>query len=268
MSTLEEDKLYSSRVLFGGHMDYYNHVYYKSNENLYFLFSQIDIAGKDVLTVVGSGDQSFHCYDRDAKSVTLFDKNKLTIYYYYLRLWVIKYLNKYYPDDCFPKDWMYFLLGQVECRNQDEKDALMYWKYIISTYGEDTYNRLFFRGFDDKNNELENLSKLKNRINKDNVNFYLTDISKDNNIEGMYDLIITSNIGDYIIQSEEVMKSYRNITYKLLKKDGMIVNSNLRKCGPTNLERNTFEEMFDYKELNEYSDFPVGYVYKKGSLVI
>ena len=35
MSTLEEDKLYSSRVLFGGHMDYYNHVYYKSNENLF-----------------------------------------------------------------------------------------------------------------------------------------------------------------------------------------------------------------------------------------
>ena len=33
-----------------------------------------------------------------ANCVDLFDINKFTFFYYYLRIWIIKYLNKSYPD--------------------------------------------------------------------------------------------------------------------------------------------------------------------------
>ena len=48
-------------------------------------------------TVLASGDQAFYFYDNGAKKVDLFDINKLSIYYYYLRVWIIKYLGRFYP---------------------------------------------------------------------------------------------------------------------------------------------------------------------------
>lgn len=49
--------------------------------------------------MLGSGDQAFHFLNRDAKSVDVFDINRLSIYYYYLRIWLIKYMNEFYPND-------------------------------------------------------------------------------------------------------------------------------------------------------------------------
>ena len=60
-------------------------------------FDAVNVEGRDVLTVLGSGDQALYMYDRGAKSVYLFDKNNLTLYYYYLRVWTIEYLNEFYP---------------------------------------------------------------------------------------------------------------------------------------------------------------------------
>ena len=76
----------------------YNKIYFNTNEDLASLFNNIDIENKDVLTVLGSGDQSFYCYENDANSVDIFDVNRLSIYYYYLRIWVIENLNTFYPN--------------------------------------------------------------------------------------------------------------------------------------------------------------------------
>ena len=55
-------------------------LYFNSNEMLNDLFSLVDVDNKDVLCVVGSGDQAFHCYQNGAKHVDLFDRNKFSIY--------------------------------------------------------------------------------------------------------------------------------------------------------------------------------------------
>ena len=48
------------------------HLYNKSNKNLYELFKQNNIHGKDVLSVLASSDQLFSCYANGAKSVDTF----------------------------------------------------------------------------------------------------------------------------------------------------------------------------------------------------
>ena len=53
----------------------YGKVYFKTNEFLEELFKNVDLKDKDILTVLGSGDQSFLCYEKQAKSVDVFDIN-------------------------------------------------------------------------------------------------------------------------------------------------------------------------------------------------
>ena len=79
--------------------DKYGPVYPYSNENLDKLFSCVDVCGKDVLTVASSGDHAFYSYNNGANRVDLFDINILTKYYYYLRMWVIKYFDNFYFDN-------------------------------------------------------------------------------------------------------------------------------------------------------------------------
>ena len=83
----------------------YGKIYYKCNEDLLNGCLDIDFAEKDVLSVVGSGDQILTARFLDAKRVDAFDKNRLTIYYFYLRLWSIKYENTLYPDILEDNNW-------------------------------------------------------------------------------------------------------------------------------------------------------------------
>ena len=108
----------------------YNCVFFHSNEHLKGIFDQIDVSGKNILTVLSSGDQAFHFYDRGAKSVELYDINNMTLYYYYLRVWTIKYLNQYYPD-IFKDDFLKRVLGHVKPATEEEKIAYLYWKKFI-----------------------------------------------------------------------------------------------------------------------------------------
>ena len=74
----------------------YSPIYPYSNEELSILFSALNLEEKDVLSVAGSGDHVFYSYNNGAKNVDLFDIDVLSKYYYYFRMWVIKYLNVFY----------------------------------------------------------------------------------------------------------------------------------------------------------------------------
>ena len=75
----------------------YDKVYYSTNEQIESLFSSFDFKDKNVLSVLSSGDQALYFLYNGAKRVDVFDQNKLTKYYYFLRLWCIKYLDELYP---------------------------------------------------------------------------------------------------------------------------------------------------------------------------
>ena len=69
--------------------DYYDRLYFSSNERLEDIFSYFDFKNKDILSVIGSGDQAISFYLNDVNKVDLFDINRLAIYYYYIRIWAM-----------------------------------------------------------------------------------------------------------------------------------------------------------------------------------
>ena len=69
----------------------FKRIYTTSNEQLDAVFRGFDLKDKDILSVLGSSDHVFSEYYLGAKSVTAFDVNELTKYYYYLRKWSLIY---------------------------------------------------------------------------------------------------------------------------------------------------------------------------------
>ena len=57
-----------------------------TTENLKAELEPFDLTGKDILTVMGSGDQVFEHFLKSAQSIDAFDLNPLTEPYYYLKL--------------------------------------------------------------------------------------------------------------------------------------------------------------------------------------
>lgn len=108
----------------------YGKVYFHSNERLRDIFNDVDVKDKDVLTVLASGDHVFYAYNNGARSVDCFDINKLTIHYYYLRKWVINYMNSFYPKE-LNMDYIRKLLRHVKANTPEEKASLRFWRAFI-----------------------------------------------------------------------------------------------------------------------------------------
>ena len=98
----------------------FRRIYVSSNEQLDAVFRGFDFKDKDVLSVLGSSDHVFSEYYLGAKSVTAFDINELTKYYYYLRKWLLENGMNLCPsayDDYFLKD----MVRKIEPRFKEEK---------------------------------------------------------------------------------------------------------------------------------------------------
>lgn len=269
----------------------YSPVYPYTNEDLESLFSNLNVFGKNVLTVAGSGDQAFYAYHNGAKNVDLFDINCLTRYYYYLRMWVIKYFNCFYLDNfeiankeeyadkyCnmfnitkgsfryslknIDKNFE-LLLSIVEPSCEDEKNAYNYWKIVFkkckSNWGENGFNyfltNLFFADdISDDRKMIGDLSKVSNKILNNNHSFYNFDISRDLlKINKKYDVLIVSNIVDSI-HSVGGMYTFRDNLYNLINDDGCCVLSNV-KYNIMDLKKEFLKEVFEFQELPFYESF-------------
>ena len=98
-------------------------------------------------------------------------------------------------------------------------------------------------------------------------NIYNCDISSENNIEGLYDIIYTSNLSDYIYDVEGMNLYCRNLS-KLLKKDGAVICSNVVYDGIGELELDVMKKVFDYYQLpqmltsSKKEPCSLGYYYK------
>ena len=247
----------------------YDRLFFATNEKLNELFSYVDIRGKKILSVVGSGDQIFHLYNMGAKKVDLFDINKLSFYYFYLRLWNMIYMNGYYIPVYFDNSYIEELLKKVSPQCTKEKEALQYWKMLINSYSLN-YESLFFRTnmCNCENNQLSDFSKAVDSIITGDFNFYNIDITKDINIDEKYDIIVVSNISDWIECLCGNMRMYKYNLFNLLKYNGCVLSSNVNFSTIKEIERKLFRQCFDIIEFSKdenssYYDFPAGYVYKK-----
>lgn len=230
----------------------YSEIYDRTNEDLYSLYSKIDIKDKNVLSVLSSSDQIFMARYFEAKTIDSFDKNKLTLYYYYLRIWFIKYLSKYYPK-LYNNDYeeLNYLLNFVEVNSSIEKNALTFWK----TLNEKKINfvSLFKLSYHPKD-----FSFVMNKDICGDIIFNNFDFFDNINNDKTYDIIIFSNILDWAGEDNNKLKIARNNIYKLLNNNGIVL------CSKFIYNLNDFDRHMIFSSLFDYEDFDdFGYAYVK-----
>ena len=244
----------------------YDKIYNSSNEAYQNIISNFDIREKKVLSVIGSGDQVFHLYNLGAKTVDLFDINKLTIYYYFLRVWGIRQLGKAYPPYNFDNNYIAQLLSNVTPKSDLEKIAYDYWNMYIKKYDSECNWKLFNHFPISEEQSNLDVSLLSEKIN-DEINFYNIDITNPVETDQKYDIIYTSNISEFI-QGTKNFVVYMNNLDRLLEKNGVILSSRLMKPNVSTEEKVVMCQKFRLKmlpkQMNKFGfvDSP-GYFYKR-----
>lgn len=245
----------ASRVIMDDKMvDGYDKVYYQINEDINDVLLGEDFTDKDVLSVLASADQYFMFKALDAKKVDAFDFNRLTMYYYFLRKWSIKYNNDVYPDIFYDDSYVENLLEKVVVSSDLEKKALDFFKMHVSN-GSDFSK--FFYDVDVQpygNTLFQNIRQLKKIIDSD-FTFYNMDLFKDNGdlISKKYDYLYISNILDWAREDSSKVTIAKDNLLSLLKDNGKVICSRLVNRSKSGIlsERKIFDEAF---QLHEFSD--------------
>lgn len=245
----------ASRVIMDDKMvDGYDKVYYQINEDINDVLLGEDFTDKDVLSVLASADQYFMFKALDAKKVDAFDFNRLTMYYYFLRKWSIKYNNDVYPDIFYDDSYVENLLEKVVVGSDLEKKALDFFKMHVSN-GSDFSK--FFYDVDVQpygNTLFQNIRQLKKIIDSD-FTFYNMNLFKDNGdlISKKYDYLYISNILDWAREDSSKITIAKDNLLSLLKDNGKVICSRLVNRSKSGIlsERKIFDEDF---QLHEFSD--------------
>ena len=253
--------------------DLFGKTFYCSNERLKDLFNNFSLEDKDVFTVLASGDHYFHAYYNGAKKVDTFDRNKLTLYYFYIRKWIIEYYDRYYPARGLlfdTKNYIKKLLDVVECRSEDEKKAFAFWKIFIDKDINLVDNNIFFFSKYIEDNEIKDNERLREIVNKP-LSFIQEDVGIRVKKDKKYDLIVASNLLEYIHEPLQ-LKRVRNNFNSILNDGGQIICSYViddEEIGVIKRQKDIFSKYFDVREFpysgrdDYYKGRPLGYCYTK-----
>ena len=235
---------------------YPNHrkVYYRSNEDLINTFLDVDFKDKEVLSVLSSGDHVLTSRFLDAKRVDAFDINRLTLYYFYLRLWSIKYRDELYPK-VYSNKWMNELLYEVKAETPQEKMAVFFYKKHLANktpldllfhdvYSEQEGNTLYTKA--------EELKDVASPV----IDYGTVDLYSETNIPRTYDIVLISNILDWGRNDKEKLIMARNNLLKLLKDGGACIASKIVNYSQSK-EKEILKESFDIEETK------YGLIYRK-----
>ena len=253
------------------HDIYYDKIYYQTNEMLKELFHNFDVRGKDVLTVLASSDQLFYAYNYGAKSVDTFDINKLAYYYYYLRKWGILYLDKYYPpihDIIFSHKFINDVFYRMNVVSEEDREAYFFWREYCKHNLVFENSDLYYINTFPIDSTISDLSYLKSILETRKLSFKHLDITKEIDIDKKYDVIILSNIMEYLGYDTSYPQIIDNFN-RLLKDDGIIVCSHF--IFKEARERFYLRGDFKYEEFPNFKKEsslkaegkPIGYCYKK-----
>ena len=260
MDSLHRDISGTLRVISGYDEDEYSHLFFQSNDRLTDLFPKLDVYGKNVLTVLGSGDQALYFYKMGANCVDLFDINKLTFFYYYLRIWIIKYLNKSYPDYFLSLDLITNILKMVSPKSKEEEYAYSYWTMIVHMDIKDI-NQLFYIYFPIISQNFFLTKDVLNGIDR-KFKFYNLNISSNINIDSKYDIIYTSNLSEYLYKKNVALERYKDNLIHLLSPGGLIVSTNMIDDDISLLEEEIFKSDFQIDRIFNDNEEQIAYTYK------
>ncbi len=199
----------------------YSPAYIKTTENINGTFDKIsensDFKGKSVLTVVGSGDQIFESVLRGAKKVDGFDISMNAIMFYYLKEAALKtpsidyhtYIRFFFTEEVDSEEYREIY---AKIRPNLNPIATAYFDKVFSSsiphavIAQVIRRSSQYRNLEAAEEELpvlsshlspENFEKLREKINDCEINIYLRDVKKLDDLEGPYDYIILSNIFEY-----------------------------------------------------------------------
>ncbi len=250
-------------------------IYATSNERLDAVFRGFDLKDKDVLSVLGSSDHVFSEYYLGAKSVTTFDINELTKYYYYLRKWSLIYRGVDVPYG-YNIDWFVELFNEVLVKSELEEEALSFWKYLNKKV-PDYMNKLFLGGASSNRsvpyeNDLEGLISI---VKDMDIDFSKIDVFDFFDYDKTFDVIVLSNILDYATTPSALVMSRDNLVDHL-NDNGIVICSYLFSGfgygdnAKTRLQDDIFSRSFEVVEGSSYPNpyyptklVPASYVYVK-----
>lgn len=206
--------------------------YLFSNENLRAYYPKFDINNKNVLTVVGSGDQVLSAILYGAKEVDSFDSNKFAYYTFMLKRYAIMNLSYsefkrfYFLNDNYNRLEDYKKIS----KNMHEENVKYIWDNIFYTYPKN-FCDCFFEASVLYHLVVERIPymdydsfyKLKNQLHDVNINFMNTDILKIDKFDNQYSFINLSNILNYCNNKEKFLKLINNLKSNNLDDNGSIL---------------------------------------------
>lgn len=243
-----KDFLASRIISFKNQVEGYDNIYYKTTEDLIDLLD-IDFYDKDVLTVLASSDQLLTARYLEARKVDAFDMNRLTLYYYYLRIWTLKYTDCLYPQVLDNNKWLKELISKVKPSSFIEERVIEFYKnHIIKKTN-------FYNLFYDLSRQPEGktiFTKREELIDclDTKLDFYLFNLFGNLYIKNTYDILLISNILDWARNDPKKLEIAKNNIYKLLNKDGIVVCTGLVNRD-LDKERDIFQDMFIYEKLDK-----------------
>lgn len=246
-----------------------NRTYMNTNERLKDIYSNFDFNGKDVFSVMSSADQVFSAYYLGAKSVDTFDRNWTCYYNFYLKKWFLMYYKDYILDTDSKK--LLKALKMCDISSEEEKNVCKVWEELFIKYSDIskifhskdiyTWNLPF-------ENDIEGLVKL---IRYKKANYVDLNLFRNVNVDKKYDIVILSNILEYLSPDSPLNQVICNNLSKILNKEGIVICTILNDgYGRYMVERDNFKAYFDYfvsdkKGYNNIAkkEFPMYYVYVK-----
>lgn len=227
-----------------------------TTENLSGYVSKLNVKNKDVLTVTGSSDQMFNLIFFGAKSVSNFDLNRNTYYLSNLKLAALKCLsyNEFLNFFSGSEDSNIDVLFQkrindnnnvfdyntyLRVRKNMDPISACYFDFMYSYYnnnGVDLYRNLCVNANihsaiinNDYLKNEDNYNKTKELIDNTTIKYYQKDLLNLHSLSEQYDVILLSNIYDYltsdwngIISAEEFNSYIEQNLSNLIRQNGII----------------------------------------------
>ena len=171
-------------------MERFDKIYPFTTENIAGYMKDLDLTGKRIITVTGSGDQIINVILQGCNDITTFDLNPLT------------------------KEFMDLKLKKIKELSLEE-----YIKYF-SNLDKDKYNYKYF-DIDNKidcnmylNEEKYNI--IKERLDEVSITFIESNL-KDLELDSNYDYMFLSNIADYIEMFCNNLSDYKKLIDRFLE---------------------------------------------------
>ena len=210
-------------------------IYSFTTENISGYFKYLDFKDKNILTVASSGDHIINAFYKGANTVTGFDINYLALIYTELKLVALKELEyetflsffmiNEENDKIKNENVLDYEIYRYKIRKYLSKNAAEHWDIMYKSFNNNGYklrnSYIFNNKYDNNNLKINSNIYLKSKINYNRakekvigkeiilINCNYRNISKIylKNVKN-YDIVLMSNISDYIKNIYDVESNY------------------------------------------------------------